>query len=186
MVWCRAAGPSRAAITWSTSEKGEWNALPPVHCLESSDFTARAGLSGLPAGQTILYRVQLEPLDGSAQSEPVRGMFRTPPASGNVRFLWSADTVGQGWGINEEIGGMRIYEAMRGRQPHFFIHSGDTIYADGPLVESANLPQGGVWKNIVTPEKSKVAETLDEFRGNYRYNLLDKNVQRFNSEVAQV
>ncbi len=33
---------------------------------------------------------------------------------------------------------------------------------------------------------SKVAETLDEFRGRYRYNLLDENVRRFNAEVPQI
>jgi alkaline phosphatase D len=40
-----------------------------------------------------------------------------------------------------------------------------------------------VWKNIVTEEKSKPAETLAEFRGNYKYNLLDKNVLAFNREI---
>ena len=45
------------------------------------------------------------------------------------------------------------------------------------------LPNGEMWKNIVTEEKSKVAETLAEFRGNYKYNLLDKNVRAFNAEV---
>lgn len=38
----------------------------------------------------------------------------------------------------------------------------------------------------MTEEKSKVAETLKEFRGAYRYNMLDANVRRFNSEVMQV
>ena len=33
---------------------------------------------------------------------------------------------------------------------------------------------------------AKVAETLDEFRGRYRYNLLDENVRRFNAEVPQI
>ena len=42
-----------------------------------------------------------------------------------------------------------------------------------------------MWKNLVTPAKSKVAETLDEFRGNYLYNLLDDNVRRFNAEIPQ-
>ena len=42
-----------------------------------------------------------------------------------------------------------------------------------------------MWRNLVTEEKSKVAETLDEFRGNYRYNLLDEHVRRFNAEVPQ-
>ena len=43
-----------------------------------------------------------------------------------------------------------------------------------------------LWRNVTTPEKSKVAETLDEFRGNYAYNLLDDNVRRFNAEIPQL
>ena len=48
------------------------------------------------------------------------------------------------------------------------------------------LDDGSIWRNLVTPAKAKVAETLEEFRGNYLYNLLDENVRRFNAEVAQV
>src|SRR5260370_33580958 len=71
---------------------------------------------------------------------------------------------------------------MRRLAPDFFVHSGDTIYADDPLAPEKKLPDGKVWKNIVTEAKSKVAETLDEYRGNYRYNLLDGNLRRFNAE----
>src|SRR4029079_2898593 len=39
------------------------------------------------------------------------------------------------------------------------------------------------WKNLTVPEKAKVAETLDEFRGNHKYNLLDTNLRAFNAEV---
>lgn len=78
---------------------------------------------------------------------------------------------------------MKIYEEMRKRQPDFFIHSGDTIYADGVIQAEVKLEDGSLWKNLTTPEKSKVAETLDEFRGNHRYNLLDANLRRFNAEV---
>ena len=39
-----------------------------------------------------------------------------------------------------------------------------------------------MWKNIVTEEKSKPAETLAEFRGAYKYNLMDKNALAFNRE----
>jgi alkaline phosphatase D len=99
--------------------------------------------------------------------------------------VWSADTVGQGWGINPAWGGLKIYETIRGLGPDFFVHSGDTIYADGPLAAEVTLPSGDVWKNVVTAAKAKVAETLAEFRGNYAYNLLDANVRRFNAEVAQ-
>jgi alkaline phosphatase D len=69
------------------------------------------------------------------------------------------------------------------QQPDLFIHSGDTIYADNIIQPEVKLDDGTRWRNLVTPEKSKVAETLDEFRGNHRYNLLDENLRRFNAEV---
>ena len=78
---------------------------------------------------------------------------------------------------------MRTYATMLRNRPDFFIHSGDNIYADGPIVAEVKLPDGEIWKNIVTEDKSKPAETLAEFRGNYKYNLLDRNVLAFNAEV---
>ena len=75
---------------------------------------------------------------------------------------------------------------MLAREPDLFVHSGDMIYADNPLLPEVRLPDGRVWKNIVTPAKTKVAETLDEFRGNYAYNLLDEHVRRFNAAVPML
>ena len=101
-------------------------------------------------------------------------------------LAWSADTVGQGWGINREWGGLRMYETMRQARPDVFVHCGDTIYADQPVRPEVKLDDGTIWRNVVTDAKSKVAETLDDFRGNYLYNLLDDNVRRFNAEVPQI
>src|SRR5258708_34832367 len=78
---------------------------------------------------------------------------------------------------------MRLYGAMLRNRPDFFIHSGDNIYADGPIPAEQKLPNGEIWKNVVTEEKSKPAETLNEFRGAYKYNLLDRNVLAFNREI---
>ena len=100
-----------------------------------------------------------------------------------MRFAWSGDTAGQGWGINEAWGGMKIYEAIRKTNPDFFLHSGDTIYADGPMQAQVKLPDGTMWNNIVTEEVSKVAETLNEYRGRYRYNLMDANIRRMGADV---
>jgi alkaline phosphatase D len=120
-------------------------------------------------------------------SDPIFGRFRTAPEkSRSIRFVWGGDTAGQGWGINPEFGGMKIYEAMRQTRPDFFIHSGDNIYADGPIQEFVTAEEEKPWHNIVTTEVSKVAETLAEFRGRYKYNLLDDNVRRFNAEVPQI
>jgi alkaline phosphatase D len=122
--------------------------------------------------------------DATLESEPVLGTFKSPPAAWRpIRFLWSGDVAGQGWGINPEWGGMKIFEEMRQLEPDFFIHSGDTIYADGPITAEQATPDRGVWKNLTTEAKSKVAGTLDEFRGNYAYNLLDDHLRRFNAQV---
>jgi alkaline phosphatase D len=116
--------------------------------------------------------------------EPAVGRFRTAPdARRSLSFVWSGDTAGQGFGIDESRGGMRIYTTMRRERPDFFIHCGDSIYADCPIEAALTLPDGGAWRNLVTEEKHKVAETLAEYRGNYKYNLLDANLRAFNAEV---
>lgn len=119
------------------------------------------------------------------------GHLRLPDAFGSrsvrdLRFAWSGDTCGQGWGINEAWGGMKIYEQIRRINPDFFLHSGDTIYADSPIPAEITLPDGSLWRNLVTEQTSKVAETLDEYRGRYRYNLMDANVRRLSAQVPQI
>ena len=188
LVWSRSDRPARMWLEWSTSASfANPQRIRGPYAMEDTDYTARLDLTGLPAGQDIFYRASFESLAGGAMSAPVSGHFRTAPsARRDVRFVWSGDTCGQGWGINEAAGGMKCYETMRAQNPDFFIHSGDTIYADGIIKPEVTLADGTLWKNLVTEEKSKVAETLNEFRGAHRYNLMDANVRRFNSEVMQI
>lgn len=189
MLWSRADRPARMLVDYAPTESFRLaRRVRGPEAIAADDYTARVDLRGLPAGEAVFYRVRFQSLeDPRAISEPVTGRLRTPGAGrGDVRFLWSGDTAGQGWGIDESRGGMRIYETMRRLAPDFFIHSGDTVYADGPLEREVALPDGDTWRNRVTEEKSKVAETLDEFRGQYRYNLLDGNVRAFNAEVPQL
>lgn len=186
VIWARADRPSRMLLEVATSDSFQ-NAvkLRGPAAIGNADFTAKQVLSGLPAGEDIFYRVRFEDLaDSNLISDPVTGHFRTAPAAKrDISFVWTGDTAGQGWGINEAWGGMRGYETMRKQRPDFLIHSGDNVYCDGPIQAEVQLDDGTVWKNLVTEEKSKVAETLAEFRGNYKYNLLDENVRRFNAEV---
>jgi alkaline phosphatase D len=142
----------------------------------------------LDQAELVYYRVSfLDRNRPRLASEPFIGTLR--PISSEpkrLRFCFGGDTAGQGWGINPEFGGMTIYAAILERQPDFFVHCGDMIYADGPIQSEVTLDDGRIWKNIVTPAKSKVAETLDEFRGNYQYNLLDENIRKFNATIPQL
>ncbi|VVO36728.1 alkaline phosphatase D family protein [Pseudomonas fluorescens] len=188
MVWSRCDRPARMVVEWDTRSlfSNPRRFVSPLADVRT-DFTARVELSGLPADQAIFYRVSFEDARCGVASEPWFGHLRSvPQARRDIRFVWSGDTVGQGFGINPDIGGMRIYEAMRLRLPDFFIHSGDTIYADGPVPAQLMTESGRVWRNLTSEAKSKVAQTLDDYRGNYRYNLMDENIRRFNAEVPQI
>lgn len=185
LVWARADRLSRMVVEWDTDPRfpSPRRVDGPVATADS-DFTARVDLRDLPRGARVHYRVVFEHPDSPrARSEPATGSFVTVPAGpSDVSFAWSGDTAGQGWGINLEWGGMKCYEAMRAKSPDFFIHCGDLVYADSPIPPEVKLADGSVWKNVTTVEKSKVAETLTEFRGNFAYNLLDQNVRRLAAE----
>ena len=189
IVWSRTDRPARMVVEYGTHEsfRGATTVEGPA-ALEDTDYTARIDLGGLPPGEMVFYRVRFDSLtDAGARSEPVTGRFRTPSQERRrIKLAWSADTVGQGWGINPELGGLRTYETMLRHDPDVFVNSGDMIYADGPLLPEVPLADGRIWKNLVTPAKSKVAETLQEFRGNYAYNLLDEHMRRFNAAVPML
>ncbi len=190
IVWARADQPARMVVEYATDARFR-NARRITGPMAGADvdLTARTLLAGLAPGQPYFVRVAFEtPGERRGLGPWLDGSFRTPSLAADrpVRFVWSGDTAGQGWGINPEFGGMRIYEAMRRRNPDFFLHSGDTIYADGPIAAEQRAEDGRIWKNVVTEEVSKVAETLKEFRGRHRYNMLDENVRRFAQQVPQV
>ena len=190
VIWGRSNLEARMRVEWDSSDEFRQPRSvlgPKVDRL--SDFTGRTVLRGLPQGQTIHYRVFFENEGGT--SEPHVGRFRTgfgerDSGGEDVFFAWSGDTAGQGFGINLEWGGMRTYSSIAGLEPQFFVHSGDMIYADNPILESVTLNDGTIWKNLVTDAKSRVASSLDDFRGNYLYNLLDANVRAFHQRVPYV
>src|SRR5262245_11639329 len=150
IIWSRTDRPARMIVDYATTDSFDHakRVVGPA-ALAASDFTARVELTGLPPGQEIFYRVLFQDLVNiKSLSVPVSGHLRTAPAQRqDIILLWGGDTAGQGWGINPEWGGMRIYEQMRRLQPDFFIHNGDNIYADNPIVAEVPLADGTVWRN---------------------------------------
>jgi alkaline phosphatase D len=187
-LWTRADRPSRMVVEVAPDPRFR-NArrLHGPVLTPGSDFTGKTVVAALPAGSDIHYRVTAVDLaDSSLSSAPLVGRLRTVPRTArDVSFLWSGDLGGQGWGI-DTTRGYHIFDAMRRLDPDFFICNGDNIYADDPIEATQALPDGTLYRNVTTPEKSKVAETLDEYRGNYKYNLLDEHLKAFYAQVAQI
>jgi alkaline phosphatase D len=189
VIWARADRPARMQVECSTVESFKTILrMTSTDALPDSDFTAKLLLDGLPPGQDIFYRVRFENIDESGiAGETHLGHFRTAPAEPHsVSFVWSGDTLGQGWGIDPSRGGLRTYRTMLDNRPDFFIHSGDHIYADCPVPSELKLPNGEIWRNIVTEEKSVEAHSLAQFRGNYKYNWLDDNFRAFHAQVPML
>jgi alkaline phosphatase D len=188
-VWARADRASRMMVEVSRTPRfAHADVIDGPALTAASDYTGKVRLEDLPPGVETFYRVSLEdPSDPGLRSEPLTGSFRTAPdGRHDVSFVWSGDLAGQGWGINPELGGYRIFAAMGALDPDFFLCSGDTVYADGPLSATVPLSGGRTWRNVVTEAKSKVAESLDDFRGQFAYNLLDENLRAFAAHVPQL
>lgn len=183
-LWARSSGPGRLVAQVGSGRRrrlvrGPW-ATP------ATDLTARIDLEGLAPGREHVARMWFETEDGRAGEVGTARFSTASVHPEETSFVWTGDTAGQGWGINPDLGGMRTYRTMLETRPDFFVHAGDTIYADGPIPESVTEPDGQVWRNVVTPEVSKVAESPAEFRGRHRYNLLDTNVRALYAEVPVV
>jgi len=189
VIWARADRPARMLV--DVSRRPDFRHAAQVRgpvLTPDTDLTGKAFLRGLPAGEELHYRVYLADLDRhSVVSAPTTGRLRTAPRHRtDIGFVWSGDLAGQGWGINPDIGGYRIFKSMAALDPDFFLCSGDLVYSDGPLTETVKLPDGSTYRNVMTAEKTKVAQTLAEYRGQFRYNLQDVNLQAFNARVPWI
>jgi alkaline phosphatase D len=191
IVWARLPYPAAVDVAWSTDgPDGPWHHLRAPHALEVTDFTTRVPLRGLPCDALVHLRVTATGLEAAHAAPWIRrSQFRTAPAAAtprSIRFAWSADVNGQGFGINPDFGGLRIFDVLRGRDLDFFVHLGDAVYADAPLQPVIEDERGRGWRNVMTQAKTKVAESLAEYRANFRYNWLDAAYTRFCAEVPQI
>ena len=104
MIWTRVDRPARMMMEYATTESFA-NAvrLAPLNALPESDFAVKRLLDGPAADQDIFYRMVAADLADvnarlRADRRPLPHRARLAP---HVRFAWSGDTAGQGWGIDE-------------------------------------------------------------------------------------
>jgi len=183
IVWARCDEAARMIVEWSTTasfaapKRIAGNVVGPT-----TDHTAWVEIRGLPPGQTIAYRVRFEREAARGASAWATGRFAMPRPD-KVRLAWTGDTCGQGFGRNPAWGGLRGYAAIRAAEPDFFLHSGDLIYADNPILAEHTLADGRVWKNITNERVGRVAQELDDFRARFAYNYEDEHVRALAAEV---
>ena len=183
LIWARSSEPARMVVEWDTTDRFDRpRAVAGPVVTPDTGLAATVAINGLPDAQTIFYRARFEREAARGASAWQVGRFMTPRADG-FRFVWTGDTAGQGYGRNPEWGGMRGYAAMRAVNPAFFLHSGDLIYADNPILAEAVLPDGRVWRNVTNERVARVAESLDDFRARFAYNLEDEHVRALAAEV---
>ena len=149
IIWLRAEPGSQVCLHYGTDPSlADYISLDPVAVEADHDGTAKIQLKGLGPHTEYYYRAAVR-----GKKPGSIGRFVTAPnADSNevVKFCFSGDT-------RESYQPFRIMDAIRANAPDFFIHLGDTIYAD----------RGG-W----------TAQRLPEFWAKYRDNRADQASQR--------
>jgi alkaline phosphatase D len=154
VVWLRAEAGDAVSLQYGREPNPDsFASTESAWVASESDYTARIVLSGLDPATTYYYRAAV----AGKRPGPI-ARFLTAPAPDDlavVKFCFGGDT-------RESYKPFTIMDAVRVKQPDFFIHLGDTIYAD----------RGGA------------ASELSEFWAKYRGNRDDAASQRLFAETS--
>ncbi len=154
VVWLRAQPGSAVWIEYAKDPALAASAsTPPASVSAESDYTAHITLRGLEPGTVYYYRAVV----AGKKHGPI-ARFKTAPRPDDaalVKFCFSGDT-------RESYKPFTIMDAIGSMQPDFFVHLGDTIYAD----------RGGT------------ASRLEEFWAKYRANRDDAASRRLCSQTT--
>lgn len=185
VLWARGEAPGQLQLRLRSEGRVVGTRVGPAGTAET-DHTARIQLSDLEPGRPYEAELWFAGSDGSL-GEPRTVSFTTPStAPAATSFAWAGDTCGQGYGINHDVGGLFGYGAVADLRPDVFIHCGDNIYADEPITDTVLEPDGTTWRSLVTEHVARPAQSLAEYRGRYRYVLLDENVRRLHAQVPVI
>lgn len=94
---------------------------PSANLARDNEYTATIALTQLAAGKSWKYRI-VDAESGEPLAEPAT--FKTAPTSSQpFTFAFSAD-------MGEKYQPFRLFDVIGGKDPDFFPHLGDTVYAD--------------------------------------------------------
>jgi alkaline phosphatase D len=154
MIWLRAEPKSQVFLHYSKeSSLGDFSAIGPFPVDGDADYTALIKLEKLEPATTYYYRAAV-----AGKQPGYIARFVTAPKpddAAKVSFCCSGDT-------RESYKPFTVMNAIRAQRPDFFLHLGDTIYAD----------RGGT------------ARHLPEFWAKYRANRDDAATQLCFNEIS--
>ena len=154
LVWVRgSAAGQRVSLNVSTSSAFEQSMpMTPVELSDAQDLIHVFDISGLEPDTQYFAR------PGATGNSDVVCRFRTMPVKPRpVSFVVSADTLA-------DRKPFRLFDVMLERKPEFFIHLGDTMYAD-------------------RPKQGLIAQTVPQYRRKHAEVRADPHMQRFMASV---
>jgi len=124
LIWVRGDGAARVRVDFGNDAGStQLTTGPSVALTKDTDYCATIPLTQLAPGKTWIYRI-VDAESGKPLSEP--GRFKTAPiAAAPFTFAFSAD-------MDESYQPFTLFDVTDGKQPDFFLHLGDTVYADFP------------------------------------------------------
>jgi alkaline phosphatase D len=148
LIWLRAEPGSRVAVQYGADPGfGEYVSSSIYTVDAGADDTAQISLDGLQAGTRYYYRAAV----AGKKTGPVASFITAPKSDDDAKitFCFSGDT-------RESYRPFTVMDAVRAQRPDFFLHLGDTIYAD----------------------RNGIAYELSQFWAKYRTNRSDTATQR--------
>ncbi|MEO8136705.1 MAG: alkaline phosphatase D family protein [Betaproteobacteria bacterium] len=157
LIWVRTDHASTVRVQFAVGADWAGATLSPQAATsEAGDCTAAIVLNDLVPGTRYRYRIT----DGTGTPREAlfpAGEFRTAPTSPrDFTFVFSGDT-------HARHRPFRLFDLMLEKKPEFFIHLGDTVYADSP--------------------RSQFRPALDFYRFKHREIRADPHLQQFLARV---
>jgi alkaline phosphatase D len=152
LIWLKGEEAITARVDYGIDgETAQLSKGPSATLARDTDYCAAIPLTQLAQGESWTYRI-VDAESGKPLSEACR--FKTAPTNPQpFVFAFSAD-------MDESYQPFKLFDVIDGKGPDFFLHLGDTVYADVPV-------------------RKPFSPTVSHYRGKHAANRKDPHLQKF-------
>lgn len=125
--------PGQVRLTYFPAGKPDQRrVLPWAEADAARNFTRQWHLTNLRPGTRYTIRLEARADAHASVSDTLTGAFATPPAAGSASPVKFCVVSCHDYNRRDTALGHKIYAAMRGDAPDFYVHTGDIEYYDRP------------------------------------------------------